>query len=163
MRRAWALVPARSSGGEHIGPKKGRGSGSSRVTARVHAAVRRWTPELYMWQGFLAGSRQCRRGGTCSRSARRATLERALGDRYTTILSDEAVISSIRRLWHHLIVSVQSPDAQTPASRSQRRVPNLRCVLAVDARIAALESARSNGFLVTGSDKAVTSSKRRLF
>ena len=52
-----------------------------------------------------------------SASVLAAAAESALGDRYTTTASAEAVGSWIRRLSHARMVTGELPDAQTPAPR----------------------------------------------
>ena len=71
-----------------------------------------------------------------------AALESALGDRYTTTASAEAVGSWIRRVSHILIVTCELPDAQTPALHPHRRVWSHRCALELDARRGCRERSR---------------------
>ena len=71
-----------------------------------------------------------------------AALESALGDRYTTTASAEAVGSWIRRVSHILIVTCELLDAQTPALHPHRRVWSHRCALELDARRGCRERSR---------------------
>ena len=63
-----------------------------------------------------------------------AALENGFGDRFTTTVSAEVIVSWIRRLSHHRMSPCELWDAQTPARRPHRLVLRFRCEVELDAR-----------------------------